>query len=332
MLTARSIRPLDAAIAVLAVLVLAIGGYLGYSVWSHRQETISAAPASRAVDDLVARVRKDPNNLNLRMELAQSLAVAGRDGEALKQYEAILGVNKTHAPALAGIGFLAMKKQDWKTGEDYFRKVVSLIEGIENANESDQLETAYFYLGTALYERKEYEEAAQNFTNALRIRRDASDTHYALAVTFRELGNERKYRESLENALLFDPTMAEPNYDLGMILLKQGDVAPAAEHFRTSADAAPKADKPREALEKLGTAEARLAAAKKLESTDIKKALVEARIAAALDPKSPDALMYLGTLYEKDRNKDQALKAYQKVLSIDPLSADAKAAVKRLDR
>ncbi len=324
----KSVRPLDAVIAVVAVIVVLLGAYLGYSVWSQNRSLRAATPAARAVEEVTAEVRKNPNDLDARMRLAQALSVAGRDNDAIKQYEQILKVNKQFVPAISGIGFIALKRQDWAEGERYYRKIVDMLEGNVDETKDAQLEIAYFYLGTALSEQKDYEEAANYYLRALRIRRDASDTHYQLAVAFREMGKEGRYKEALENALLFDPKMAEANYDYAELLLKEGDVAGAAEHFRASADAAPAVDKPAAALEKLGSAEGHFTKAQKLAATDIKKALIEARVAAALEPRSVPKLLFLAELYMKNKNKEDAATVYQRVLAIDAQNAEALAGLK----
>ncbi len=326
----KSVRPLDAAIAVVAVLVLGLGVFLGYSVWQSNRTVEASTPAARAIGGLIAQVRANPNDIDTRMRLAQTYSVAGRDREAATQYEQILKVRKDYAPALSGLGFIALKQKQYKVGENYFQKVVDLLQGTDMTRQNAELETAYFYLGTALMEQKEYEEAARNFKEAIRIRRDASDSHYALAVCFRELGSEDEYREELEATLLFDPKMPEANYDYGNVLLADGDVAGAAEHFRTSADSAPKAEKPAEALAKLGTVSARLAKAQSLKASDPKAALVEARVAAALDPASAPALLAVGQLYEQSKNLNAAALAYRRALAADPGNKDAEAGLKRV--
>lgn len=330
MLDFKRIRPLDAAIAGVAVVVLLLGGFLGYTMWASTQAVEKSTPATRAVDALVSEVRKNPNDVDARMRLAQAYAVAGRDREATEQYKAVLTVNKEYIPALSGIGFIALKQKEWKTGEGYYRRVVDLLEGNVGPGRDAQLETAYFYLGTALLEQRLYEDAASNFKEALRYRRDAADTHYALAVALGAMGNDDSSRESLENALLFDPKMPEANYDYGKLLLADGDIAGAAEHFRTSVDAAPLVEKPKVALEELGTAREHIAAAKKIEPTSVKKAVLEARIAVALDPRSIEALVLLGDLQEKVGNEKKAAAAYRKALAIDPGNAAAKAGLKRV--
>lgn len=326
----KRIRPFDAAIAALAVVVLALAMYLGYSLWAQKNLVATSTPAARAVATLEARVRKEPNNLDLRMQLAQALSVAGRDRQSEEQYRAALKIAKDFTPALSGLGFLALKQKEYATGEGYYRKIADILEGKQASGRDPQLEIAYFYLGTALMEQRKYEEAANYFKKALAIRRDASDTHYALAVTYGRLGLDEKYREELGYTLLFDPKMPEANYDFGVLLLKDGDKATAAEHFRTSITAAPGVEKPVKALEELGPFEERLAAAQKLAPTDPKAALVEARIAVALEPRDVEALLLASDLFAKTGDKTQAPLFYQRVLDIEPDNAAALAGLKQV--
>lgn len=330
MLDLKRVRPLDAAIAVIAVVVLVLGAWLGYSVWANSQAAKAAAPASRAIIELEANVRKAPNDFNARMRLAQAYAVAGRDKDAQKQYEAILQVNDQFVPAISGIGFLALSQQQWEEGEKYYRRIIELIKDDLPKGGEGTLETAYYYLGTALYEQGEYEEAAQNFKEALILKRDSADVHYALAVAYRALGSDNAYRKSLENALLFDPKLPEANFDLGEILVEEGDVARAAELFRLSSDAAPNVDKPRVALEKLGPFKQRFDKAEQLMSSDAKAALVEARVAAALEPQNVDAQLLAAQGFEKTGDKERAEAAYRRVLLLDPENAQATQGLKRV--
>jgi Tfp pilus assembly protein PilF len=131
--------------------------------------------------------------------------------------------------------------------------------------------------------------------------------------------------------LQFDPKMPEANYDYGMLMLSEGRLAEAAEHFRISSTSAPYKQEPRDQLAKFGSASALLANATRLQSTDTSSALSQARISAAVDPTSVDAYLLIGKLYEAEKKKAEALAAYQKVLSLDPGNATALAAVNRVN-
>ena len=329
MIDLKSVRPLDAIIALVVVLVIGLGAFLGYSVWSGNRAVIDSTPASRAIQQLEANVRGNRNNLNARMELAQALVVAGRDREAVPQYEAALKIQKDFAPAISGLGFVALKRKDWAQGERNFRKVVDLLEPKQVAGGNPSLETAYFYLGTALMEQRKYEDAIGYLKRAILLRRDASDTHYALAVCYRSIDSQSKYREELETTLLFDPKMPEANYDYGKVLLAAGDKAGAAEHFRISIDSAPGNELPQDALDALGSFDEHFAAALRVKA-EPKAALVEARIAAAVDSRSVKAVSLVGDLYARLGNKTKAATAYRRALLLDPNNSSAKAGLKKV--
>jgi tetratricopeptide (TPR) repeat protein len=332
-LSFKQIRPLDAVILGVAVVVLALGAYLGYTVWAQNRALRDSSPSAREIASLSKQLRANPNDFDLRMRLAQAFAIAGRDDEAIEQYKAILTVNKNFVPALSGVGFEYLKKKQWKEGENYFRRVISLTEKSSTGTGSSPLETAYFYVGTALMEQRQYEDAAGFFKAALRLRRDSSDAAYALAVCYRELDVPQGYEDYLVYTLQFDPKMPEANYDYGILLLSKKDVAAAAEHFRKSADAAPGVDKPQielDKLAKLGSAKDRLAEAVKVKASDPAKALIEARIAFALDPESVDALALVGQLYETQKQPDKAVEAYRKLLLLDPGNQIATEGLKRV--
>ena len=327
----KRVRPLNAAIVLVCVAILIVGAYLGYSVWRNNQSLILGSPANREIDAFTQKLKQNPNDLETRMRLAQALSVAGRGGEAVSQYQQVLKISKDWVPALSGLGFELMKRKDWKGGERYFKRVIELTQDTApTMSGPSSLETAYYYTGIARMEQKDYAGAAGYLKRALQMRRDSADTAYALALCYKKLGIDEGYRETLVYTLQFDPKMPEANYDYGMLLLSDGDVAGAAEHFRTSTTAAPYKQEPRDQLAKLGSAQARLATADKLASTDASSALSEARIAAALDPQSVEAFVLVGKLWEQLKDPTKATAAFEKALLIDPGNATATAGLKRV--
>ncbi len=327
----KRVRLLDAAIVIVVVAIVAVGAFFAYTVWANNQALRTGSPANREIEAFTQKLKKTPNDVETRMRLAQALSVAGRNREAIEQYQQVLKVNEEWVPALSGIGFELMKQKDWKGGEEYFKRVIKLTEGkTPQMAGGSSGEIANYYVGIARMEQQDYSGAAGYLKEALRMRRDASDTSYALSVCYGKLDIEEGQREMLAYTLQFDPGMPEANYDYGLLLLKSGDIAAAAEHFRVSADGAPYKQEPKDELAKLGSPVERLAAANKLASTDASAALVEARVAAALEPESVESLVLVGKLYEELKKRDEATETYQKVLVIDPANKTAKAGLKRV--
>jgi Tfp pilus assembly protein PilF len=100
--------------------------------------------------------------------------------------------------------------------------------------------------------------------------------------------------------------------------------------LRTSVENAPGIEKPQAALDKLGPFSKRIEAARKLESTEPAKALDEARVAVALEPKNVSALLLSASLWEKTGDIETARAVYARVLGVEPDNAEAKAAIERL--
>lgn len=326
----RTVRAIDIAIAVVALLVLIVAGVLGYSIWQRDRQVEAAAPSTRAINEIASRVRKDPNDIGLRMDLAQAFAVAGRNKEASEQYQAVLKIKKNYIPALSGLGFIASRGREWPKAEEYWRRSISLLRKQSQGTESKQYEIATYYLGTALLEQRKYEDAVGYFKESLRLNRSAADTHFLLAAAYEGLGANEEYKAELEFTLAFDPLMPEANYRYGLVMLEEGDVAAAAQHFRVAVDQAPEREEPQVELDKLGPASERLEKARRLSGSDPKKALVEARVAVAVDPDDIEALVLLGRLFEQVRDKEGAADAYRAAVAKDPANEEASAGLKRV--
>ena len=326
----QSRRALNIVITLVAVVLIGLGGYLGYTVYEQRQASQRTTPLGRATQDLVNQVKKKPNDIDLRMKLAQALTVQGRNAEAANQYQQVLKLRENFPSALSGLGFIAARDKQWAKSESYWRKVIEIGAKAPNANMDKGLETAYFYLGSVLYEQGRYEDAVGALKDALRMNQTASDTHFLLAMTFKKIEEFGGYRDELQSVLYLDPNMAEANYEMGQVLLSEKDLAGAAEHFRRSVNSAPGKAEPRDALDALGPASERIDQAKVLLVKNPGKARDEARIAVAVDPKNVDAWVVLGDSYVKLKKPAAAKKAYAQALVVEPGNAEATARLKQV--
>lgn len=330
----RADRWLDIGIRTALVAVVAASAYLGYLVWANSRVQAVSSPSGRAIENLRAIVTAGPGNANARIRLAQALADAGRLDESITQFDAALKLQPDYVPALSGLATVSMIRKDFKVAETYWLKIVGLLDNTPTASQNPELDSAYYALGVTYIELKRYEDAVGALKESLRIRNSASDTHYQLSVAYGKLDYPDQQRKELELTLAFDPKNAQANYDLGMLTLKEGDTARAAELLRISADYAPEnITLPQQELTRLaskGTSSERLAKARSLASSDLTAALSEARIAAALDPKSVEAVRLVAQLWEKKGDKDAALNAYRRLVELVPDDKEANDAIKRL--
>jgi len=327
-----STRWLDIAVKVVAVFVVAALVYLGYTVWSNERAKTENSVTGRAIENLIQVVKDKPRDPGARILLAQAFASAGKLDDAVEQFQNALKLDEGSTTALEGLGLIAMKRGEWRTAEGYWRRIIENLKGGQYASQDQRLERAYYYLGLTLIEVKDYENSVLFLKEALRMKRDAADTHYAISVAYRELGSLSNQRKELETALSFIPTLPEANYDMGLLLLADDDLAGAAELFRRSVDNAPGRAEPMEALAELGPFSERLAKAKELEKGDAKAALVEARIAIALEPTNLESARLVASLLDGLGNKADAIAAYERVLSLVPSDTVSVEAIERLDK
>lgn len=322
---------LTVVIGLLAVAVIAVGVWLGYSVYRQNQLDDASSPALRALGELSDVVREYPNDAAVRVRYAEALATAGMYDKAMDQLRNAIKIDPEHGGAYLDMGLVAMAQEEYPSAERYFKKVIDLTEGKQFQDVSDRREAALYNLGVIAVADKRYEDAVGYLKGALRIRKDASDTYLALAQAYRGLEEPDKAIDNLSVALAFDPNYAKARFELGMLYLEVSNEPSAAVELRRSLDLAPDADPVSEALESMGPLEKRIAAAEAAYADgDYKAALDYATIAVAIEPANPDALMIYGLAREKGGDKDGAIMVFRSVLDADPENVGAQEALDRL--
>lgn len=315
----------------LVVAIVVVGAYLAWSYYSDYRLASTQSPAARAVANLARGVAANPSNAQARVTLAEAMMANGQSDQAIEQLKAALGLDKENVAALSDLGLIAMDRGEWKTAESYWLQLVTALSAAELSSQDNRLADVYYYLGTTLVEEQRYEEAIVNLKQSVVIKRDSSPVHYTLAVAYQRLRLPEMQRQELGIVLAFDPRHAQANYDMGMMAVAASEVATSAEFFRIAADNAPSGvAAPQDQLDTLGSAGTHLTEAARLQSTDAAKALSEARIAAAIDPKSADAVRLVATLSEKIGDKTRARNAWERYLEMVPDDSTAAAAIKRL--
>jgi len=310
--------------------VLGVGTWLGLSIYKNTQSQQLASPAQRVIDDLASSVRKFPNSAPLRVRLGEAYASAGLTKQGIEQFNVALKLDPKHTGALLDLGLLAMQQKDYRTAENYMKKVEKLT-ATGMAATSPQRENALFNLGIALLQQKQYEDAASYFKESLRIRRDASDTYYHLALALRGMGDDEAALDELNIALQFDPRYAQAHYQSGLIYKDQGKMDLAAQHIAAAVEIAPKVKEPKASLASFGGADEWLEKSRDAATEgDAEKAAMNARVAVALDPTFTEAHKVLAQVLEQQGKKKAALNAYKETAKLDPKDVEVAAAVKRL--
>jgi tetratricopeptide (TPR) repeat protein len=181
--------------------------------------------------------------------------------------------------------------------------------------------SAYIGLGRVASIRRDWQEAAERFEQALSIAPDASIVNYQLGLAYRRLGRTEEAVQRLaqrgdRTAGLPDPLMDEVerlargwriHNNRGSKLFDEGRHAEALEEFRLAMESAP--EEP-EVLISLGSSLTALG--------QEQEALELLRRAVEIDPDRAMAHYNLGTLAARAGDDARAVEHYRRAISVDP--------------
>jgi len=288
----------------IGVAVLVIGA-LAFVGLYYKDQYASAGPSmiDRQTESAEQAVKKTPNNIGARLELASAYRLAKRYDDELVQYGEILKADKTNRFALLGRGAALMAKGDLKGAAVSYHKIADATVKWEFAGADPQLEEARYYLGSIALKQGNTKEAITQLASALKITRSDSDALYLMGVALYKQGSTQLAIDNLEQSLLFVPTgWCEPYTQLNLAYTKLGSASQAT-YAGGMADFCNK--KPAEAKRRLNTL-------------------------TTAGPMRVQALLALGLIAETESSNPEAISIYQKVLKVDRKNASATASLARL--
>jgi tetratricopeptide (TPR) repeat protein len=325
-------RILTIAAIVLGLAVVGLAAYFGYTVYADRMAAAEATPAGRIAKVIGEQVKKSPNDAVLRVRYGEALAAAGRQQQAIKEFNAALKIDSKHTGAMIDLGQIALNNKQMDTAAGYFKKVVDLTGNSTMEDVNQRREVALYLLGRIALSQTEYEESIGYFKEALRIRRDASDTYYYLARALDGAGDPDGALDELNKAVAFDPNFAQARFFLGDLYMAKGDEVLASYNYYVAAKASPDSPEPKAALAKFGTAVERIEKSKALLESDVDAALLNARIARNLEPENVKAVLAVAVALEAQKDYKTALATYKEAQKLAPKDQEIKDAIARMSK
>lgn len=286
-----------------AVLTLALG-IPAFGVIYYRGQHVDSGPTliERQVQTAEQAVRKSPDNIGLRLQLAAVYHATKQYDIALKQYDEILAVDATNRAALMGRGDVLVAKGDLTKATAAFQKIVSTAKGGEFASADPQLQKAHYSLGQIALKQGRAKDALPSLQAAVKIDPTDADALYLLGTADLQTGAPERAVQELQRALAFVPTgWCEPYSQLSQAFKKLGRT-PQAEYAGAMVDFCEK--RPADAKRRL-------------------KPLTSGPVAV-------DAMLGLGMIAEKESDRSGAISWYQKVLSADAKNFNARTGLNRL--
>lgn len=318
-LTARKHRRIRG-LLIACVAILAARAFVQAGVWEN----------SRTF--LLHGIRMNPDSYELRVNLGNVLASAGRADDALAQYRAALRVDPDNPDAIINIGniFRSRTRYD-EAAKHYFTALrmkpdyaeahynLGLVFGQQNKKQvaathySQALMIQPDYaepnnnLGLLFAEQGRYDEAFAHYSRAVASNPYYVDAYNNLAVALSARGDVDAALRNYSRALAIQPHHKETHNNLGVLLAAQGRMGEALFHYSEVLRANPK------------LAAARINLANALSQTKAtKEAAQHYRIALQLEPASPEAHFNYGLLLLKSGNLDDAITEFAGAAQLRP--------------
>jgi len=122
---------------------------------------------------------------------------------------------------------------NYENAIENYRKTI-LLAKVETVTD-DFLAKIHFNIGVCLYNLKQTAEAAEEFTEAIKLsRRSYQKAFYALGMAQSELKNWRKATDAFREAVNLKKKDGEAWFDLGLVLLEEKDFESAEKAFRNA--------------------------------------------------------------------------------------------------
>jgi tetratricopeptide (TPR) repeat protein len=169
------------------------------------------------------------------------------------------------------------------------------------------LQSNYYELGLKALDEKRYQEAVDNFINAIAAEPKDYSLHFNLALAYSLIGKNAEAIPEYKKALEIKPGLYEADLNLGILLLREKQGAEAVPYLTDAVSQKAKEFRPNFYL-----ASALYAGGEYAKAEQAYKAALE------IDPKSPDAELGLAhTLAKQDRVADAA-PHFQNAASMNP--------------
>lgn len=188
-----------------AVLVI---GLVGLGFLYYRDQYVAPAPSmlQQQIDLSEAAVRKNPNNVQARLQLGLVYQQAKRYDDAVVQFDEVLKVAPDVKEALVSKGFALMEKGDLVNATAPLTKVIEANRKGEFASADSNLGAAYYYLGVIALKQSKPAVAIEQLRHSLNIAPTDSDAMYQVGLAQLQLGKHADAVATFKNALRFVPT------------------------------------------------------------------------------------------------------------------------------
>ncbi len=286
-----------------ALNLLATAGHYAEAHCIRGEELVAAGRQPQAIEQYERALQIDRDDAEAHCDLGIALAQTGKIEEAIQHYEQALRIDPDFAQAHTDLGVALAQTGKIAEAIPHYEQALRIHP--ENAE-------AHTDLGAALAQTGRIGEAILHYEQALRIHPDSVEAHFNLGNALAQTGKTREAIRHFEQVLRIKPDFADAQYNLGIALAQTGKTEEAIQHFEQALRIKPNYA---EAHYNLGTALAR--------SGKIKEAIQHFEQALRIKPDYAEAHDDLAISLAQTGKIEEAIQHFEQALRIKPDYAEA---------
>jgi len=183
----------------------------------------------------------------------------------------------------------------------------------ENLEKNPGNAAVQFTLGKAYINTKEYDQAMAPLQKALSIKPDQAGAHFYLGIAYSQMGQDAEALKEFEAEIPLSPGQDSAYSNAAAIYEKQGNLDKALEYYKKAVEIAPNRPELHASMATIYEKQGNQAAAQ-----------AEYKALAEADPQHAAVTWFnIGAIAKNNDKNDEAIKAFQKAVELDPSYAVA---------
>lgn len=220
---------------IVVAVFLSVAGVYGYFQYQQSKMT----PVDIAARNLLAMIRENPENADLRVRLGEYYLHREKYDDAAEFFKQALRLEPSNQRAIIGLGLIYFETKKDNQAYEEFMKTIKINEGATWSKLNPVVEQAHYYAGLVMMRQKKYETAVGHFRQALDLNPNSSDVRTQLGKALLELKMYDRAIPEFERALKVDPVFAPAHYGLGVAYEKTDQTKKAIEAYQEALKSAP---------------------------------------------------------------------------------------------
>lgn len=190
-------------------LILSALSFGSYYYWDRYIHLGDQSPVEKSIQELENAVRQHPNEVELRIALAESYMVNSRYADANEQAVMVMNAYPDNARAMFVSGVSQAILENWEQAISPLEQFVAIRSKAPSAGMDTSLETALYYLGQSYLALERFDAAVIALTQVVKINATDSDAYYLLGVAYSKTGQNEQAVSNYEKAVRLVPNYAE---------------------------------------------------------------------------------------------------------------------------